>query len=101
MLWPLDSQEKRLYYTLDRRLVGPLSWSGCNGEEKNPWPHLELNPEHLACNQSLYQLSCPSSSSSAQGVCNTFREPLPLLSMKEEKSVEKVKDRKVNPHLSC
>jgi hypothetical protein len=31
-------------YSLNRRLSGPQSWSGHNGEEKNLCPYQELNP---------------------------------------------------------
>jgi len=33
--WLLCLQGKSPWYPLDRRLGGPLSWSGCGGEEKN------------------------------------------------------------------
>jgi hypothetical protein len=44
MLQPLYPQGKNLWYPLDRGLVGPQSWSGHNGEEKNSQPLLSLKP---------------------------------------------------------
>jgi len=45
-------QGKSPWYPLDRRLVGPQSWSGCDDEKKKSLlsPFWELNPGHPACN---------------------------------------------------
>jgi hypothetical protein len=41
---PLKPWGKNLWYSLDRRLGGPQSWYGCDGEEKDllPLPGIEL-----------------------------------------------------------
>jgi hypothetical protein len=44
MPWLVYSQGKSPWYPLERRLGGPQSWSGLNGEEKNSQllPRLKL-----------------------------------------------------------
>jgi hypothetical protein len=40
MLWQFYTWRKSPWYTLDRRLGGPQSWSGGSGEDKIPCPFL-------------------------------------------------------------
>jgi hypothetical protein len=57
---PLYPQGKSPWYPLDKRLGGPQSRSGCDGEEKNsqPPPGIEpYNPDRPTRSPALYRLS--------------------------------------------
>jgi hypothetical protein len=57
---PLYPQGKSPWYLLGRRLGGPRSWSGCDGEEKNsPAPVRTWTPNHPAHSLVLYHWAIP------------------------------------------
>jgi len=47
MPWLLFPEGKSSQYPLNRRLGGPLSWSGCSGKEKNSWLLAGMKPPTL------------------------------------------------------